>query len=315
LFNHTYLMDALSDILRAIKLTGIVYDKKDFRAPWGLEMPKDGFSQFWRVLEGKCVLKVPGEPLITLTEGDFVFIPHGSSHWIADQPDSELISSIAYVKAIQNGLHLFNGNGPKTVLIGGHFEYESKPLHPFVKDLPAYIHIRNLKTKEHYWLNQAAELLFEEISNERPGSKILIDRLAELLFIHTMRAYLVQTTGVSGFLAAFKDERISKVLKNMHAFPENQWTLELMAEEAGMSRTLFFNTFKTLVGETPLSYLTNWRVGKAKEILALNNGNISLVAAQVGYQSEAAFNRIFKLKVSETPAAYRKNLGASVYSR
>ena len=101
----------------------------------------------------------------------------------------------------------------------------------------------------------------------------------------------------------------------MHAFPENQWTLELMAEEAGMSRTLFFNTFKTLVGETPLSYLTNWRVGKAKEILALNNGNISLVAAQVGYQSEAAFNRIFKLKVSETPAAYRKNLGASVYSR
>jgi AraC-like DNA-binding protein len=300
-------MDALSEILRAIKLKGIVYDKKDFCAPWGLEMPKDGFSQFWRVLKGRCVLKIPGGPLIHLDEGDLVFIPHGSSHWIADHPDSARISSIAYVQAIQNGMHLFDGNGEKTVFVGGHFEYESEPLHPFVKDLPRYIHISNLKTKEQYWLNQAAELLFEEIGNERPGSKILIDRMAEILFIHTMRAYLAQSTQVGGFLSAFKDERISKVLKNIHNFPEKQWTLELMSTSAGMSRTLFFNTFKTLVGETPLSYLTNWRIGKAKEILAVDKANIRDIAAQVGYHSEAAFNRIFKLKVNQTPASYRKN--------
>jgi len=102
--------------------------------------------------------------------------------------------------------------------VGGDFEYEGDPLHPFIKDLPRYIHIGNVKTKEQYWLNQAAELLFEEITNERPGSKILIDRMAEILFIHTMRAYLAQSTQVSGFLSAFKDERISKVLGNIHIF-------------------------------------------------------------------------------------------------
>src|ERR1700683_4518524 len=80
-----------------------------------------------------------------LEEGDLVFIPHGASHWIADHPDSKLVSSIAYVKAMENGMHLFDGNGEKTVFVGGHFEYESEPLHPFIKDLPRYIHIGNLK--------------------------------------------------------------------------------------------------------------------------------------------------------------------------
>lgn len=95
----------------------------------------------------------------------------------------------------------------------------------------------------------------------------------------------------------------------MHEFPEKEWTIEELATKAGMSRSLYCKEFKRSVGETPMSYLTNWRIIKSKEFLSATKENISEVAAKVGYQSEAAFNRLFKTKVGVTPASYRrKNL-------
>jgi len=105
---------------------------------------------------------------------------------------------------------------------------------------------------------------------------------------------------------ALKDERISNSLKSMHEFPENEWTIDQLAMKAGMSRSLYCKEFKRSVGETPMSYLSSWRIIKAKEILSASKENICEVAAKVGYQSEAAFNRLFKTKVGMTPANYRR---------
>ena len=105
---------------------------------------------------------------------------------------------------------------------------------------------------------------------------------------------------------ALKDSRISNSLKSIHQSPEKDWTLNQLAMTAGMSRSLFCREFKRLVGETPLSYLTDWRILKSKEILLESKENISEVASRVGYQSEAAFNRLFKTKVGVTPANYRR---------
>lgn len=227
---------------------------------------------------------------------------------IADKANSPRISSITYVEAMQSGRHIFDGDGAATTLVGGHFEYQSQPVHPFIRDLPQMIHIRDLKSQERSWLTQTANLLYEEISNESPGNAIMVDRLSEIFFIHTIRAYLQQSTQVTGFLSALKDQRISTALKAIHDHPEQRWTLPALSARVGMSRTLFFNTFKALVGETPQSYLTNWRMIKAREILSTSKDNISEVALKVGYQSEAAFNRVFKMKVSQTPALYRRQL-------
>jgi AraC-like DNA-binding protein len=301
-------MDALSAILESVKLKAVVYQKLVMYNNWGLDMPQDNNSQFWRLLKGSCFLKVPGQDLLELNEGDLILVPHGAAHWIADHADSPRLPTPEFIKARQNGTHMFSGGGNETVLVGGHFEFSSNPVHPFIKDLPKVIHITNLKSDERSWLQETANLIFEEISNERPGSKIIAARLAEIVFINTIRAYLEQNKDTIGFLSALNDKRISKALKVMQESPGIEWSLDSLSKEAGMSRTLFCNKFKQLVGETPLSYLTNWRITKAKDILAVSKENISEVAMQVGYQSEAAFNRIFKAKVNKTPANYRREL-------
>jgi len=301
-------MDALSTILDAVHLKGMVYEKAALSAPWGIDVPQDGNSQFWRLEKGICFLKIPDAPVVEMKEGDLIFVPHGSAHWIADKPGRRLVPSPKYVASRREGKPMFTGNAAETILVGGHFEFGAQSVHPFLNDLPKIMHIRVLKQEQHSWLQQSSRLLYEEVSKERPGSKMIVSRLAEMIFVYIIRTYLEQADDAAGFLLALNDDRISKGLKLMQEAPEKEWTIQSLAKSTGMSRTLFFNEFKKLVGQTPIGYLTNWRMLKAKEILAVSKENISEVAAMVGYQSEAAFNRIFKQKTGQTPALYRSTL-------
>ena len=297
-------MDALSTVLEATRLRSVVYSKFPLAAPWGVDVVKDENSQFWRLVSGSCTVGSPDGRVIELTEGDLVFIPHGSAHWIADKPTSLRIPSPEFVKARRAGINVFNGGGDLTILIAGHFEFDYQPLHPFLKDLPPIIHIRQYVTENQLLLKQVTQLMLEELNNEKPGSSIMLKNLSEIMFINIIRAYLEQTAPDTGFLSALNDPRISKALKLMQDSPQNDWTLESLASEIGMSRSVFFNQFKKLVHETPLSYLTNWRIRQAQKLLMMSNSNISEIAVSVGYQSEAAFNRIFKSKTGQTPAVY-----------
>jgi len=213
-----------------------------------------------------------------------------------------------FVKARRAGIPVFNSGGDETTLIAGHFEFDYQPLHPFLKDLPPIIHIRQYVTENQLLLKQVTQLMVEELNNERPGSSVMLKCLSEIMFINIIRTYLEQAVPDSGFLSALNDTRISKALKLIQDSPQNHWTLESLASEIGMSRSVFFNQFKKLVHETPLSYLTNWRIRQAQKLLMMDNSNISEIAANVGYQSEAAFNRIFKSKTGQTPAVYRRSM-------
>ena len=151
----------------------------------------------------------------------------------------------------------------------------------------------------------------EEAGNEKPGSNIIVNKLGEVLFIHVLRAYIQRKSSEIGFLAAIQDQRMSRVLKAIHTSPEKDWQLSSLAQLAGMSRTGFSNQFKTLIGNTPLSYITRWRILQAKELLKESNKPIGEIAGDVGYQSEAAFNRVFKKRVSQTPLKYRQSVLAT----
>jgi AraC-like DNA-binding protein len=301
-------MDALSTILEATKLESVVYKKLDVCAPWGLDIAQDDNSQYWRLIKGSCILGLQDGQTIEMKEGDLVFIPHGSSHWIADKLTSRRIPATEYVKARDTGIHIFRSDGEQTTITGGHFQFDDQPIHPFLKDLPQVIHIAQFETEYQLLLQHCAQLILAELNNERPGSKIILRGLAEVLFINIIRAYLEQVVPQTGFLSALIDTRIGNALTLIQDSPGNAWTIDTLAKSVGMSRSVFFNRFKKLVGETPAVYLTNWRIRKAKEILAINKDNISEIALKVGYQSEAAFNRIFKAKVGSTPAAFRRNL-------
>jgi AraC-like DNA-binding protein len=300
-------MDALSTILEATRLKSVVYSKFPLEAPWGLDIVQDENSQFWRLVSGSCTVGSPDGRIIEMAEGDLVFVPNGSAHWLGDKATSLRMPSPEFVKARRAGVPVFNSGGEVTTLIAGHFEFDYQPLHPFLKDLPPIIHIRQYVTENQLLLKQVTQLMLEELNNERPGSSVMLKNLSEIMFINIIRAHLEQGGPGSGFLSALNDPRISKALKLMQDSPQNNWTLESLASEIGMSRSVFFNQFKKLVHETPLSYLTNWRIRQAQKLLMTDNSNISQIAVNVGYQSEAAFNRVFKSKTGQTPAVYRRS--------
>ncbi len=239
-------------------------------------------------------------------------MPHGAAHRILGHPDNASVPSAAYVKALQLGKPLFQGDDEETLLIGGHFEFTSPVLHPFVQSLPKAIKINSGQREIRMWLEQAASFMNEELVAKKAGSQVILGRLAEIVFTLIIRAYIEEGEVAQGFLRAFKDPRISASLNTMHAAPEKEWTLSQLAAAAGMSRSLYCSEFKRLLGETPLAYLTNWRILKAKEILLVSKENISEIAEKVGYQSEAAFNRLFKSKVGETPATFRRKALARI---
>ena len=301
-------MDALSDVLDGLKLKGVVYQKIRFTAPWGIAIVQDQYSQFWRLLKGTCYVSIPGEEMIKMNEGDFILVPHGAAHRILGHPDNHSVPSAHYVQALQGGQPLFQGTEEETLLIGGHFEFTSAVLHPFVQSLPKVIKINSHQKEIRLWLEQAAAFMNEELNNGKAGSKLILGRLAEVVFILIMRAYIEEAEVAQGLLRAIKDPKINNSLNCMHSAPEKEWTLEQLAAAAGMSRSLYCKEFKRLLGETPFSYLTSLRILKSKELLLKNRENISEIAEQVGYQSEAAFNRLFRSKVGETPASFRRRV-------
>ncbi|MFT5893088.1 MAG: AraC-like DNA-binding protein [Dokdonia sp.] len=298
-------MDILSEVLSKVKLTSVVYFKSDFSEPWGMEIPKGPFAQFHIVTKGQCVLRTK-DTSVQLFAGDIIVFPLGSSHWLANNETSKRHQGQHVVASILSGTSLFAGDQLSATLVCGHFEFDRNLDHPFIKELPSIIHINDTDLKQFSWLKNITDLVIEEAGKEQSGSGIIVNKLGEILFVHTLRAFIEKNKSKSGFIAAMQDERISKVLKEIHASPEKDWKLEQLAQIAGMSRTSFANRFKILTGETPFHYMTQWRLLKAKELLEESSLSVREVAEQVGYQSEAAFNRIFKKRVSQTPLKFRQ---------
>lgn len=303
-------MDILSDVLSKVKLSSVVYFKSNFSEPWGMEIPKGPFAQFHIVTKGQCVLRTKYKSM-QLFAGDIVVFPLGASHWLANNEKSKLHQGQNVVASILSGKSLFEGNQLSATLVCGHFEFDRNLDHPFIKELPSIIHIDDTDLKQFSWLKNITDLVIEEAGKEQSGSGIIINKLGEILFVHTLRAFIEKNKSKTGFIAAIQDERISKVIKEIHSFVQRNWNLEQLAQIAGMSRTSFTNRFKSLTGETPFNYITQWRLLIAQELLEESSLSVGEIAEQVGYQSEAAFNRVFKKKVSQTPLKFRQSVLAS----
>lgn len=300
-------MDALSKILESIKLKGVIYRKFEATAPWGIELPKSRFLQFWKLLEGPCWLQIEEQVSIQMAKGDLVLIPNGSKHSISYQSDSIKIPLKTYIDYRDTPNAYFVNGDSKTEMLGGHFEFDDQYDHPFITHLPDLLYLNALHKNEQDWVEFTTNQLLIEIKQPHAGSDILVNRLSEALFIHLIRACLERKLIDHGFLLALADRRISTALQYLQNFPEKNWTMAELAKLSGMSRTQFFNTFKSLVGQTPLTYLQNWRMQQAKEMLSKSQLKVSVIANLVGYGSEAAFNRLFKNKFSMTPASFRRS--------
>lgn len=297
--------DALSDILRLIRLKGCVYFQTDFSAPWGMEMEANPFAQYHLVVRGQCWLVMDGERRLLAT-GDVVLLPRGDAHALLDNPATEARPGPEVLSAIQTGGAIFDEGETTARLLCGHFEFDRKLNHPLIKDLPRLIHIKGMAGGPSNWLEAITPMLVGETDTQQPGTDTIVERLAEVLLIQVLRSHMLEQSEAHGFLAALGDKRINGALKYIHVGADRDIKLSDVAKAVGMSRSGLAVRFKELVGDTPMNYLTYWRMLKAKEYLKSENLPLMEVAERVGYTSEAAFSRAFKREHDQSPSAYRR---------
>ncbi len=302
-------MDVLSDILKSIHLGGGVYFRCEFSAPWGMEMKPTPVAEFHVVIRGNCWLRMPGRDPIALRGGDLVAFPHGDAHTLTDAPNGTALPAEEIVRG-QNLEHYgpltYGGGGLPTGVLCGYFQFDRDDLHPVVAALPSLIHIRGSDGHDFAWLQTALNFMIHETRAARPGAEAIVNRLTEVLFIQMVRAYLEQSEAPLGMLAAVADRQIGMALELMHKAPEERWTLAMLARSAGVSRSVLAARFHRLVGQTPMQYLTVWRMRKARMLLAETRLGTAEIADRVGYESEAAFSKTFKKVVGKGPGAFRR---------
>ncbi|GAB3525085.1 AraC family transcriptional regulator [Photobacterium alginatilyticum] len=305
-------MDALADVLKAVRLSANTYFCTDFNAPWGMEIEESKQGVFHVVVEGACWLKLAkaDEP-IQLDTGDIVAFPTGGAHWISDTPNSPKLPGSNVVENILNGNNPFQlkeeeAHSSNTLLCGS-FRYDSSMDHPFVKDLPCFIHISASESPENNWLKSLVTVLAAESRQSSPGSTVMVDRLTEVLFIQLMRAYIKSAPNNMGYIAALADHQIGSALNLIHSESKAYWSVERLSEAVALSRTAFTLKFSKMVGMPPKTYLINWRMQRAKAQLETSNMPMINVAENAGYSSEAAFSKAFKLFFEQPPGQVRRN--------
>ncbi len=307
-------MDLLSDILSLMKLSGTLYFRTSFSSPWGVEVPAfENVSRFHYVHRGRCFAHVEGTSgSIFLEQGDLIVITHGAGHTLSDpaEVDAKTVDQVVKESGFTGrGALVYgeSGAGHETQLICGHFSFDAGASHILLDALPRYIHIKDYGEVSPDWLDDTLNIIGAEAGRERLGSDLIALKLSEIIFTQVIRHYLAREGKHQPGLAGFADARIRKALEAIHKDPAKAWSVESLAKVAGLSRTAFSNKFSELIANSPLNYLTAWRMQIARQLLADTDIPIIEVATRSGYQSEASFGRVFKRHFEVPPAGYRRS--------
>jgi len=312
-------MDVLSDILSSVQIRGSLYFRTAFTPPWGVTVPRfSNVSRYHLVTRGSCWVTVEGDDTkIKLEKGDLIFVTNGAAHDLFC--DSSVPPFLRVEEVIQQsgfngkGALLWGGDldGETTSLVCGHFEFDHDRGKLLLNELPPFIHVPNTEILHYNWLEQAMRFITFEAFEREPGSEAVINRLAEIIFIQTIRTYAKRNADSSRLFSALQDEQIGRVLEAVHEDPAENWTVETMAREAGMSRSVLSQRMNEVLGTTPIAYLTRWRMEVAHRALVSRRDGIPEIAESVGYQSLSAFTRAFKKQFGRGPGEVRREGAAT----
>lgn len=311
-------MDALSDVVAAMR-TGQPHSARTHkRAPWAARHPRFAGAGFHVVLQGTCWLIPPDGTPVALGVGDVVFLPHGSEHGLADAPSATIAegawTSLAQIRPEPEQPPM-DGQGDtsgadastSTVLLCGAYLCDRDRPHPLLADLPTVIHLP-ARLGRHPQLRAAVDLLASELERPGPGSDAVVPGLLDVLLLYILRAWLADQAAhqpATGWTAALADPAISAALRAIHQQPARPWTVQALAAQAGLSRAAFARRFTSLVSQPPLAYLTWWRMTLAARQLRTSDAPLAAVAKQVGYASAFAFAHAFKRAYATPPGTYR----------
>jgi AraC-like DNA-binding protein len=301
-------VDPLGGVLADLRMRGTFYCRTEGTEPWGMEMPAfDGCLSFHVVTEGGCRVEVDGTAH-TLGVGDLALVPHGRGHLLRSGPDARIAGRADllpqdFIAEHYSVLHLGGGGAPTTLLCGV-LEIDRPGAAHVLDLLPPVLLLSGRDAARHGWLPVVLGLLADEVRHERPGAEAVVTRLADVVVIQAIRAWLEAGSTGPGWLRALRDPQIGRVVALVHRDPGADWTLDGLAREARMSRSSFAARFTDLAGEPAMRYVTRWRMHLAATALA-RGARVGELARQLGYESEAAFARAYKRVAGTTPGATR----------
>jgi AraC-like DNA-binding protein len=316
-------MDALSAALSVVRMTGAIFFDAVCTAPWGFKVPSvqqvahllapgtERLVPYHFVAEGEALARYSDGTEIPLAAGDVVIIPRGDAHVVSNGTPAALIDAGASLEKNLAGelstLRIGGGSGAATRFICGYFGCERHAETLFLAGLPTSIKVNLRGDPAGAWIETSIRHLLGEAGSNRPGRAALLSKMAEALFIEILRRYMEQLPqDETGWLAAARDPIVGRAMALLHERPAEDWSMEKLATEVGASRSVLAERFACLLGQPPMAYLARCRLQRAAHLLQATHRSIVQTALEVGYESEAAFNRAFKREFSVPPARYRR---------
>jgi AraC-like DNA-binding protein len=316
-------MDVLSEVLSVVRLEGALFFHGEFSAPWCFTSSRSSavatclfpdtrhLILYHFLTEGRAYARLPDGRREELTAGDIVVIPHGDPHMLGNgSPTAPVDSFQTFSKNLTDGLKAvqFGGGGEITRFVCGFMTCEPRLGEVVLAGLPRMLKVHVDDEPSGQWLENSIRFSVGEVDGSNAGSALVHARLAEVLFVETLRRYInALPPDQVGWLAGARDPVIGQALARLHQEPAHHWTLSELARRTGLSRTRLSERFRHFLGESPMAYLAQWRLQLGAEMLQSTEDSVAEVAATVGYGSEAAFNRAFKREFDCPPAQYRRN--------
>jgi AraC-like DNA-binding protein len=303
-------MDPLSEVFGSMRIQEAVYTRLEATAPWGFHYPGDTVPRirFGLMVRGSGLLKFKNQrKAISLSAGDvFIFILSDEAFTLVDHPRSRVADYRELRKLEVDCVIHYGGGGAPTTLVSGSFRMSAFEAPLISTILPRYLHLRLDQNRSHAF-QSVLDLLAAETAQPGIASSRLISCLYESLFVYAIRAYAGSSAAPpKGWLAAMSDKHLTKAIGAMHSGIDRSWSVASLAREARMSRSAFALKFRTVLSQTPLEYLTQWRMYRAGAMIRSNSTSFSEVASAVGYGSESSFSRVFKREMGVAPREYRR---------
>lgn len=313
--------DVLDRTLADLGLSGVFYAASELAGPWGIAMPPmPGTMMFHLVVRGRAVVALEDREHV-IRPGQVLLVPHGTGHAIAGAAGNPL-TPLFELPRTETGDRferiVVPGAGEVTELLCGAVSLSGLAASRLVRSLPPVLQIG--AGLDPAWVGAAFGLIAAECRTPRPGADMITARLADILVVQAVRAWLdgAGQDGVAGpgggWIAAVRDPALGAVLEAVHADPGADWTLARLAGLAHLSRSTFAARFTVLVGEPPMTYVTAWRMDLAARLVRDTELSLARVAERVGYRSEASFNRAFRRALGVTPGAFARR-GAAFADR
>lgn len=317
-------MDVLSEVLKAVKLDGAVFYNGEFSAPWCAHEPDSPTMAsylsvgakhviiFHLITEGRAYARMEGiDRPVSLTAGDIVVFPRGDAHIMGNgSPVAPMDSASELQRVLSEGVTVSRcgGGGELTKIICGYMTCDLHLSHVFLSGLPPILKVNIRNDESGRWLEQSICHSIDRADVGKPGVEAVRAKLSEVLFIETLRRYIDRLPPKqTGWLAGVRDPDVGRALALLHRRPAHPWTIAALATEVGTSRSILAERFRRYLSETPIAYLTRWRLQLGAQMLTSTSDSVAQIAAEVGYESEPSFNRAFKREFSLPPARFRSH--------